>query len=242
MRSPMGDPPGSLVVMTRIPRSSRQPCTTANWVDFPAPSMPSRVMSLPASIMVVTLAELITPNRPVVLFQSRREMVTAIPLGHEIEAVTLLRMKDRVDGLASRQGYGRWRQALVDVGVVGRVAAQVGAGEIAVERISQAVDDGRVRLQHHPMVQAADEHTGDGRSLGGQIRSLSRRWTPGSVPRKGSPRAVRPHASPIPLSVPAPWCQRIAAGSPVRWRPWRSDRSRGRSAPRDARPGARDWP
>ena len=51
MRSAIGAPPGSRVVTTSMPRRSRQARAAAIWVDFPAPSMPSRVMNFPALIL-----------------------------------------------------------------------------------------------------------------------------------------------------------------------------------------------
>ena len=46
-----GVPPGSRVVTTASPASSRRAARRASWVDLPAPSPPSKVISRPASVM-----------------------------------------------------------------------------------------------------------------------------------------------------------------------------------------------
>ena len=43
----LGDPPGSLVIMTFLPSRCRLLANRRTWVDFPAPSPPSNVMNLP---------------------------------------------------------------------------------------------------------------------------------------------------------------------------------------------------
>ena len=47
IRSANGVPPGSLVSTTRYPSSRRNLDSRANWVVFPLPSIPSRVMKIP---------------------------------------------------------------------------------------------------------------------------------------------------------------------------------------------------
>ena len=47
MRSARCDPPGSRVVTTAMPRASRRRARRSIWVDFPAPSPPSKVMKRP---------------------------------------------------------------------------------------------------------------------------------------------------------------------------------------------------
>ena len=44
-------PPGSRVKITRLPSASRSPDKRDNWVLFPAPSPPSKLMSFPVNFV-----------------------------------------------------------------------------------------------------------------------------------------------------------------------------------------------
>src|SRR5450631_2005161 len=46
-----GDPPGSRVRTTSMPKLSSRRASVAAWVDFPAPSPPSKVMKRPAKVL-----------------------------------------------------------------------------------------------------------------------------------------------------------------------------------------------
>ena len=91
----------------------------------------------------------------------------AVTPGDEEQCRALLRVQCRMYGGAAGQRDRRGRQAVARVGVVGGVGTQMGTGKVAVELGAYAVDDGRIRLQPHAALQAANEHAGDGRPLAG---------------------------------------------------------------------------
>ena len=62
-------------------------------------------------------------------------------------------------GLAGKRNRRR-RQAAARVGIVRRIALQVGLADSAFIRIAHTIDDGRVSLQAHTDIQAVDEYSG----------------------------------------------------------------------------------
>ena len=79
------------------------------------------------------------------------------------------RIGDRLERRAAGIGDRRRRQAVDQIGVVGRRLVDVGLVDRAVGRLAlaaeQAVDDRRVGLQPHALVQPVDEDGGDARAL-----------------------------------------------------------------------------
>ena len=63
-------------------------------------------------------------------------------------------------GLAGKRNR-RWRQTAARVGIVRRIALQVGFADSALICIAHAIDDSRVGLQAHADIQAVDEYGGN---------------------------------------------------------------------------------
>ena len=64
------------------------------------------------------------------------------------------------------------RQSVACIGVVRRIRAQVLARQIAVESCPDAVNDSRIRLQTHALVQPSREHARNSRTFSRQRRLL----------------------------------------------------------------------
>ena len=62
-------------------------------------------------------------------------------------------------GLAGKRNRRR-RQTAARIGIVRRIALQVGFADSAFIRIAHAIDDSRVSLQAHADIQAVDEYGG----------------------------------------------------------------------------------
>ena len=168
----------------------------------------------------------------VVLLQRAGEGVAAGAVGDEVEVVRLRRPRRRAQRLPPGRGDGRRRQAAVAVGVEGRVAVEVGAGQRPVQpgAVRRGVGDRGVGLQRHPAPEAVDVDGGDARPLlrqarfllhdGGEHQRLARR-------RRAAGRA-RARATP----PPAPPASRPRRGG--RWArgPRRTGRRRCRAAAR----------
>ena len=93
-----------------------------------------------------------------------------IAFRHEIDRLALGRMQRGMDRIPARQGNRRRRQALVNIGIVGGIPAQIGVADIAVKLTTQTIDNGRVGLQTHIPVQALDKGGRDQRALEGSPR------------------------------------------------------------------------
>ena len=96
------------------------------------------------------------------------EDVAAGAVGNEIEVAGAGRIgggfKRRATGICNRSG----RQSVDLVGVVGGRLIDLALHDRPPERAlaaDQAVDDGRVRLQPHPLLEPIDEYGGDARAL-----------------------------------------------------------------------------
>ncbi len=78
-------------------------------------------------------------------------------------------MRDGFESSAAGVGDRAWRQSLDHIGVVGRLLADVGLEDRTIRRFAvpteETVDDRRVGLQAHALVQAVDENRGDMRAL-----------------------------------------------------------------------------
>src|SRR5690606_6402138 len=166
-RSPKSVPPGSRVSSVRTPLDPRRRSIAARLDVLPTPSMPSIVMNAPRTA-APSVTRLVQPfevaaDGAIVLLERRGEVVAAVrlPGGDEIERVALLRVDGRLDRRrAGERDRGR-RQAEARIRVVRRVPLEVAAANVAVVRVAEAVDDGRIRLQAHAALQAPHEHPRD---------------------------------------------------------------------------------
>ncbi|QTK79023.1 hypothetical protein AT6N2_C1246 [Agrobacterium tumefaciens] len=104
------------------------------------------------------------------LFKRLGKHVTARAIGNEIEIVGAPWIGDRLKRCPARIGDRRRRQALDDIGVERRLLLQIRLIDRAVGRLAvtteQAVDDGRIRLQAHALLQPVVE---DGRDMGALV-------------------------------------------------------------------------
>ena len=123
-----------------------------------------------------------------VTLQRVGEGVAAGAVGDEEQILGPRRVGDRLQSRAAGIGDRAGRQALDHVGVVGGRPLDLRAHDAAPEGAApadQAVDDGRIGLQLHPLLQPIDEHARDPRTLvgpaglllddGGQRHHLGRR-------------------------------------------------------------------
>ena len=96
-------------------------------------------------------------------------------IGHEIEIFGGRGVQHRFQRGAARVGDGPRRQAIDAIGVVAGGRLDVGAGQRPVQpplAAGDAIDDRRVRLQPHALVQPVDEDRGDDGALFGHRRFL----------------------------------------------------------------------
>ena len=84
----------------------------------------------------------------------------AVHARYEIQEFAVGRLGGGIQCGAAGQGDGRGREAVARVGVVGRVALQIGAADFAVICAAHAVNHGGVGLQAHVHGQAVAEHGG----------------------------------------------------------------------------------
>jgi len=82
----------------------------------------------------------------------------AVALRDKIQAVAGIGVQGGMYRLASRHRNRRRRQAFDQVGVVGRLGFEIRLGDIAVIVVAHAVNHGRVGLQRHAALQAADHN------------------------------------------------------------------------------------
>src|SRR3974390_906653 len=103
-----------------------------------------------------------------VLIVALREQVAAGAVGDKIEVLGTRGIGDGIERSAARIGDRTRRQAVDHIGVVGRRLLDLALQDRATERAlaaGQSVNDGRVRLQPHLVLQAIDEDGGDTRPL-----------------------------------------------------------------------------
>ena len=96
------------------------------------------------------------------------EDVAAGSVRDEIEVLAAGRIGDRLERRLARIGDRPRRQAVDDVGVVGRRLVELGLGDRVAERSlaeHQAVNDRRIGLEPHVLLQPVDEDAGDARPL-----------------------------------------------------------------------------
>ena len=178
-------------MISAFPPAFASPLLTAAWLCRAAASAPTaarvRVTAQPSPALAACrglrrFLGLLLLERPpagdilVVLFERRGEDVAAGAVGDEIEIVGLGRIGDRFERGTAGIGDRPRRQAVDDVGVVGRRLVDVGLVDRAVGRpalaAEHAVEDGRVGLQPHALVQPVDEDGGDARALVGHAGLL----------------------------------------------------------------------
>ena len=101
------------------------------------------------------------------LAQRIGESVRAVVAADEVEVTDVGGGQGGAENLSAGSRDRTWREARVDVGVVGRIEAQVGAGEVAVVAAGalEGVDRGGVALERHPDSQPVVEDGGDEREL-----------------------------------------------------------------------------
>ena len=105
-----------------------------------------------------------------VAFQRIGEGVAAGAVGHEVEVLGARRVGDRLQRRSARIGDRPGGQPLDHVGVVGSRPLDLGAQDAAPEGAAPAdepVNDGRIGLQLHPLLQAIDEDARHPRPLVG---------------------------------------------------------------------------
>src|SRR5262249_3107597 len=89
-------------------------------------------------------------------------------VGNEIKLLRARWLSGSLDGGATRIGNGPGRQAVDDVRVIGCRLGYLALGERVAERAlaeSQTVDDGRIRLQFHLLLEPICQHCRDARAL-----------------------------------------------------------------------------
>src|SRR5262245_20632479 len=94
--------------------------------------------------------------------------MSAGPVSHEIELARTRRIGGRFQRRAARIGDGSRRQAVDHVGVVRRRLLDLAALDRTSESslaADQSVDDGRIGLQLHLLLQPVGEYGGDARAL-----------------------------------------------------------------------------
>jgi hypothetical protein len=96
---PMGVPPGSSVVIKGIRRPPRYPPASFTWVDFPQPSMPSKVINL----SIVTLSTGEFSMQRYVFYVNPRRKVTGNTAGYTWVAGFLL--SEITSGSLSMEGH-----------------------------------------------------------------------------------------------------------------------------------------
>src|SRR5680860_1246287 len=124
------------------------------------------LLGLPGSDLALDLPPL--HDIAVVLGQTRREGVTARPVGDEVEILGLGRLEHGLDRGATGIADWRRRQAPDLVRVVGVLASELFLRDRVIAHARAAentVDDGGVRLQTHPLPQPVVEDAGDTRPL-----------------------------------------------------------------------------
>ena len=97
-----------------------------------------------------------------------REHMSAGAVGDEIELLGARRLGGRLERGAARIGNRRRRQAIDHIGVVRRRLLDFAAHDRASQRpfaADQTIDDGRIGLQLHLLLQAVDEDRSDARAL-----------------------------------------------------------------------------
>ena len=82
-------------------------------------------------------------------------------------------MQGRVDRLAPDQRDRPRRQALMAIGVIGRIQRQILPAQVAVKALPQGINHRRVGLQFHIFMQTAHKHPGNLPAFRGQRRSFS---------------------------------------------------------------------
>src|SRR5579885_1103050 len=98
------------------------------------------------------------------------EGVTAGPVSNKVQLPRARRIGGSLERGAARIGNRARRQTADDICIVRRRLFDLGLGEWTTERTlaaNQAVDDGRVRLQLHVLLQPIDEDCSDARTLVG---------------------------------------------------------------------------
>src|SRR5262245_51397657 len=101
------------------------------------------------------------------------EGMSAGVVGHEIEFLRARRIGGGLDRGAPRIGNRPGRQAVDDISVVGRRLRYLALGERMAERSlaeDETVDDGRIRLQLHFLLEPIGQHRRDARALFGLAR------------------------------------------------------------------------
>src|SRR5690606_2722952 len=167
-RSARSVPPGSRVTTTCRPPPPRWSATCCTWLDFPAPSTPSRVANTAESLIsssFLSPSQLILVHGAVVLADRPREMARAVATRHIVERIGLFGSHRGAERRESRHCDGRGREPRARVGVVRAVLEEVHLLQVAVERASQAVDHGRIHLQAHADAQPVGEHARDDGAL-----------------------------------------------------------------------------
>src|SRR5258708_15157920 len=99
--------------------------------------------------------------------------VPAGAIGDEIKFLSARRIGDRFKSRPARISDRPWREALDNVGIVGRVLLDLAFEDGPAERALAAyepIDDGGVRLQFHALLEAIDENGGDPGSCIGAAR------------------------------------------------------------------------
>ena len=93
---------------------------------------------------------LIFPNGLIMFCHRRREVVRPVILGDEIKIGDRGRMKGGEEGVLSGAANRRWRESVVEIGVVGRWSLKIDSGQISVE-ILNPVDHCRIALQRNSL-------------------------------------------------------------------------------------------
>ena len=105
-----------------------------------------------------------------VLLKRISEDVASGSVRHEIKVLAASWVGDCLQRRLAGIGNGPRREALDDVGVVGRGLIEIGPRDRAAERAlaeREPVNDGRIGLEPHTFLQPVDEDAGDPRALVG---------------------------------------------------------------------------
>ena len=87
--------------------------------------------------------------------------MAAVAASDKVEAGAFHRIECRVDGFAADHGNRCRRQAGNHIGVVGGRFLEMGASQLAVVTVTQAIDHRWVRLQQHADLHPTHEHAGN---------------------------------------------------------------------------------
>ena len=124
------------------------------------------------------MMQLVTRHGQIMLCQAGGKLVRAVALADEIQRLGRRGMHGRLQRARTRHGNRRRREAGTGIGIIGRIAGEVGTAQIAVEVLAQAINHRRIGLQAHVDAQAVDEYAGDHAAARSPGPSPSRRWRP----------------------------------------------------------------